>query len=332
MAKMIILAGFDSAENGKGDLASLEASLNNRFRFRYVQTVPEVLALVTQEPVVLVLMDLDKSDENGFNLLNAIRSGDSRTEPLVVFISNNGTAEAEEQALEAGVVDYIKKPCSSGVLRLRIENALSKAACNELDMAYDESIEMLAIAGRFKDIDTHAHVNRIADYAFALATEHGLDPTTCKLLKKAAPLHDVGKVGIPDKILQSTGRLNLGQMEIIKTHSEIGFNILNQSHSEVFRLAADLAHYHHERWDGSGYPCGLVGEQIPLAARIVAVVDVFDAITSERSYKKAWPLDEAFDYIAQNQGPAFDPEVVASFVRCRARLEAIFHTNADSSV
>ena len=177
-----------------------------------------------------------------------------------------------------------------------------------------ELIHRLATAAEFRDPDTGAHLARMARYALVIAQGLGLGEAACDLLFKAAPMHDVGKLGIPDAILLKPGRLNPEEMIVMRGHSRIGHGILEGSSSELIRLGAEIALAHHEHWDGSGYPAGLAGEAIPLGGRIVAVADVFDALTTERPYKMAWTLEEARAQLAQEAGRHFDTRCVEAFL------------------
>jgi response regulator RpfG family c-di-GMP phosphodiesterase/CHASE3 domain sensor protein len=200
--------------------------------------------------------------------------------------------------------------------RLEDHNALLERRVSErtsdLEQARYEALLMLAVAAEFRDDDTHRHTQRVARNAARLGQLLGLGEETTELLRVAAPLHDVGKIGIPDSIMLKPGRLTVAEFEMMKQHVAIGTSILGASTEPLFHIAAEIARTHHERWDGSGYLEGLKGEEIPLAGRIVAVVDVFDALTHARPYKEAWPVDRALEEIRAGAGSHFDPAVVAA--------------------
>lgn len=187
--------------------------------------------------------------------------------------------------------------------------------------AQTETIEKLARAVEFRDAGTGGHIDRMAAYALVVARRLGFSVHECDLLHRASPLHDVGKIGVPDAILLKPGALTPEERSVMERHAEAGYQLLRGSHSELLQLGAEIALAHHERWDGAGYPHGLRGEQIPLAARIVAVADVFDALTHARSYKRSWPLSEVLDELKRQKGRQFDPAVVEALMRLVERGE-----------
>jgi putative two-component system response regulator len=187
----------------------------------------------------------------------------------------------------------------------------------ELEAARAETLQRLALAAEYHDDDTSRHTERVGTTAAEIAAKLGLDPEQVRLLREAAPLHDVGKLAIPDTILLKPGRLTDEEYEVMKTHAALGGRLLSGSSSPELRMAAIVAQTHHERWDGSGYPGGLAGEEIPLVGRLVAVADVFDALTHDRPYKRAWPVERAIAEIRLGAGSQFDPRVVAAFLALR---------------
>jgi PAS domain S-box-containing protein/putative nucleotidyltransferase with HDIG domain len=193
----------------------------------------------------------------------------------------------------------------------------------ELDHARAETLRQLAIAAEYRDDETYQHTERVGHVASRLALELGLPAGQVTLLRHAAPLHDVGKLAIPDCILLKPGRLTAEEFDVMKTHAELGARLLSSGSSRVLQTAAVIAATHHERWDGTGYPKGLAGDAIPLVGRIVAVADVFDALTHDRPYKEAWPIERACAEIERSAGGQFDPRVVAAFVGLRGELERV---------
>jgi putative two-component system response regulator len=179
---------------------------------------------------------------------------------------------------------------------------------------------MLGEAGHYNDNDTGVHIWRMAAYSKALATALGWTILNAELIELAAPMHDTGKIGIPDAVLQKPGKLDTGEWEIMRRHSQIGYDILSKSVAPVFKLAAEIALNHHEKWDGSGYPNGLAGTAIPESARIVALTDVFDALAMRRPYKEPWPLEAIFATIREGSGRHFDPRVVSCFFDIQAEI------------
>ena len=193
-----------------------------------------------------------------------------------------------------------------------------------------ETLEVLGAASDYRDPETGDHIARVSHYSKMLASCIGESESSQELIFRASPLHDLGKLGIPDSLLMKPGRLTEDEFDIIKTHPEIGYNILKNSASWYLRAGGEIAVTHHERYDGTGYPYGLKGKAIPLYGRIVAIADVFDALTSKRPYKDAWPLDKAFDYIDNESGKSFDPEIAEYFIKNRKTVETIFHDTEES--
>jgi putative two-component system response regulator len=287
----------------------------------------------------LVLLDLHMPELNGFELmerlqlLNGAGNGNGAGVPFLVLTAD-ATAETKRKALSAGARDFLTKPLDQLELLLRVRNLLQvqqlqdrlsnqnlrlehevAERTRDLDRAREEMLERLALAAEYRDDETQEHAWRIGRTCGLLARELGLPEEEVELLRRAAPLHDIGKIGIPDSILLKPGRLDDQEFEVIKSHTTIGDGILSGSQSPLLRLAQLIARTHHERWEGGGYPRGLTGETIPIAGRIVAVADVFDALTHARPYKEAWPVQEAVDEILSQAGRQFSPDVVAAFSR-----------------
>jgi len=195
----------------------------------------------------------------------------------------------------------------------------------ELKSAHFETIFCLSVAAEYRDQDTSFHLKRMSNYSRIIAKHLGLSSHEQELIFYASPMHDVGKIGIPDAILQKPGRLTPEERQIMNRHPEIGYEILSKSDSELMKKSAIIALTHHEKFDGSGYPRGLKGEGIPLEGRIVALADVFDALASRRPYKEAWALNEVFQFVEDNRGSHFDPQVVAAFNRGRSEILEIYH-------
>ncbi|MDH3605196.1 MAG: HD domain-containing protein, partial [Candidatus Tectomicrobia bacterium] len=185
------------------------------------------------------------------------------------------------------------------------------------------AIHMLGEAGHYNDTDTGVHIWRMAAYAAALARSAGWHVDKAAMLELAAPMHDTGKIGIPDAILKKPAKLDADEWVIMKTHAELGHNILSKMDSPLFQMAAEVALHHHEQWDGSGYPQGPAGTAIPESARIVAIADVFDALTMKRPYKEAWTMQAAFEEIQKKAGSHFDPDLVDAFFRIEAEIQTI---------
>lgn len=291
------------------------------------------LRAVEEEPADLLILDLHMPAMDGLELMSRVRRvTDTRVPVPVVVLTSDGSRETKERALRGGARDYLVKPFSPLELRLRIGNLLEAlhldralAARNrhldtmlaertaELERARIETLEKLARAAEYRDDETGEHIRRVGHLSAWLGRTMGLDREMVEVLRRAAPLHDVGKIGIDDSILRKPGKLTPREFEIMKTHTTIGASILAGSPSPVLRGGERIARSHHENWDGSGYPRGLSGREIPLEARIVAVADVFDSLTHERVYKEASSPEEAEATICDLEGTKFDPDVVDAF-------------------
>ena len=280
----------------------------------------DALARAAAAPPDLVVLDLHMPGVDGYGVLERLPAATP-----VLVLTADATREAKERALTLGASDFLTKPFDVVEARLRIRNLLAARAAtveledtvrrrtSQLDAARLEVLEKLALAAEYRDDDTQEHTRRVGARAARLATVLGLGPAEVELIRQAAPLHDVGKLGVPDAVLLKPGPLDEAERRRMQTHTEIGRRILGGSSSPVLRMAEQIAHTHHERWDGTGYPQGLAGEAIPLPGRIVAVADVFDALTHVRPYKPAWPADRAYAELCAQAGRQFDPAVVNAF-------------------
>ena len=281
----------------------------------------------------IILLDLMMPHLNGFDVMEQLQPLIAADDFLpILVLTADTTDQAKRRALRVGAADFLTKPFDAVELSLRIHNLVSRrvlhrrlsAQNQDLDCQVQERTEQLAqaeidtatclaTAAEYRDDDTGQHTQRVGDMASQLARALGWDETEIELLRRAAPLHDVGKIGIPDHILLKPDKLTPTEFEVIRTHTTIGAAILSQHHTHLLQLAATIALTHHERWDGKGYPRGLAGEEIPLSGRLVAVADVFDALTHERPYKKAWSREDAIAEILKQSGTQFDPAVVCAF-------------------
>jgi putative two-component system response regulator len=285
----------------------------------------------------------------GVEVCRRIRSNAKMARTPVVFVTAAADRQSRREAREAGADDFLSKPFDEVELRARVRNsvktkvwgdglanesqrlkvavddqtralrdatkALDRARA-ELERAQLETIERLTKAAEFRDDETASHLQRMSHYSRLLALKRGIDEYTAELIRVASPMHDVGKIGIPDSILLKPGKLTPEEYEIMKQHAEIGYRILSGSDSPLLELAASIARSHHEKWNGRGYPQGLASEDIPIEGRIVAVADVFDALTSRRPYKKAWSLADAIALLQSGKREHFDPELVDLFLAC----------------
>jgi putative two-component system response regulator len=293
----------------------------------------EALACAQQRAFDLVLVDYEMPHMDGISFIRAFRALPGCGDIPIAMITSRQTDDVKMEALQAGATDFLPKQPQSLEMAVRLRNlvrlgaAVRKqndraadlasavaAATQKLGEREEEIILRLALAVEYRDNDTGEHTLRVARYSRIIAEQLGLPPRLCRDIYLAAPLHDVGKVAIPDNILLKPGRLTDEEMAVIRTHASIGERILADSSCELIQLGAQIAAGHHERWDGRGYPHGLKAEAIPIAARVVAVADVFDALTTRRPYKEPMPLEDARAYLAEDQGKQFDPACVAAFL------------------
>jgi two-component system response regulator RpfG len=306
------------------------------------------LTWLRTHPVDLVLTDFKMPHMDGVEFTRWMRQIPACIDVPLVMITCVMNRMVRYRALEAGATDFLTKPIDHVECRARCQNLLKlrhqqvvirdraqsledevRQATRAVELREKETLFRLARAGEYRDEDTGNHVLRVARFARLIADSLFLDPVFADVLEQAAPMHDIGKIGIPDHILLKPGRLNPDEWEIMKTHSRIGYEILHDSPSKYLRMGATIAHAHHERFDGSGYPQGLAGEEIPIEARITAVADVFDALCSARPYKKPWSNEHAFNYVLDGRGSQFDHDCVDAFLDNRGQVAEIAESLAD---
>ncbi|GED67250.1 two-component system response regulator [Brevibacillus reuszeri] len=282
----------------------------------------------------IILIDLHMPEMDGFTLLKRLQELKPEGDYLpILVLTADVTQEAKKEALHLGANDFLTKPLDKTEVVLRINNCLRTRFYNiqlqdqnqrleqrvqerttELEKAKNEILQLLARTSEFRDDDTGQHTVRVAQMAEEIAIALGLPPQEVRLINRATPLHDIGKIGIPDEILLKPGRFTPEEFLRMKEHTTIGASILEGSQFSVLQLAQTIAITHHEKWDGTGYPNGLKGEEIPLAGRIVALADFYDALTNERPYKRAWTRQEAIAEIKKQRGAHFDPMIVDVFL------------------
>jgi putative two-component system response regulator len=287
----------------------------------------------------LVLLDIMMPEMDGYQVLETMKSDTNFRHIPVIMISAVDELESVVRCIQKGAVDYLVKPFNPFLLKARIDSALAIKRLHDQEANYRMHIEQynlkledrvrertrhinesrmeiiyrLGRAAEFRDNETANHVIRMSHLSARLGKEAGMDEEEVETLLQASPFHDIGKIGIPDNILLKPAKLNAEEWEVMKSHTEIGAEILSGSEWDLLGAAERIALTHHEKWDGSGYPKGLRGEDIPLEGRIVALCDVFDALTSERSYKDVWSVEDAMVFIEENSGTHFDPELVVLF-------------------
>jgi len=298
----------------------------------------------------LVIVDYMMPELNGVDFIQRFRAKPGHADIPVLMVTANDELTVRYSALEAGASDFLTKPLDKIEFRARMRNMLALRtnqkrledraswlaeevlkATDEIVRRERETILRLSKAAEFRDPETGAHIQRMAHYSWLIAVRLGLPLEHQQLILEAAPMHDVGKVGIPDHILLKPGRLDPAEFDIMKQHPVIGHKILAGSSSPLLNMAATIAMSHHEKFDGSGYPHGLAGEAIPLVGRIVAVADVFDALTSARPYKLAWDVDTAVELMRAQRGIHFDPQCVDAFLARFDEVLAVRQRFADEA-
>ena len=294
--------------------------------------------LLAHESFELLLADLQMPGESGLDLIGRVR--DRHRDTATIMITGVDDPQLADTALRLGAYGYMVKPFSPTELSIQVLNALRRRkleieqrqerrrleqtvaartaelrfAVEQLERSQDETSRRLASAVEARDHETGEHIERVGELSARVAERLGLDPERCELLRRASKLHDIGKIGVPDQILLKPGALTIEERLVMQRHAQIGRDILGGSELELLDLAATIAWTHHERVDGTGYPRALEADEIPLEGRIVAVVDVFDALTSDRPYRRALPLSEALELLEQGRGTQFDADVLDAFL------------------
>ncbi len=297
----------------------------------------------------LIVTDYRMPGLNGIEFIEAVRNTVTGEHIPIMMITVVSEKKVRHEALEAGATAFLNRPIDQIECRTSCRNLLKlhkqhviiqnradwlaeqvHLATEKILQREQETILRLAKAGEYRDEETGNHVIRMAKYAKEIAKELGLSENECNDLEHAAQMHDIGKIGIPDRILLKQGKFIPEEWEIMQTHTTIGYQILSGSQSKYMQMGAIIALNHHERFNGEGYPNQLTGSQIPLIARIVSVADVFDALMSVRPYKKAWPLQDAIDFLKKQSGTQFDPRCVDAFLKCLPNITAIHSEYPDN--
>lgn len=306
----------------------------------------EALELTRSEsPPDLILLDVMMPGMDGYEVCRHLKQDDATRKIPILFITAKGDAAAETLGLSLGAVDYITKPINPPVVQARVKNHMElhlyreqlenlvENRTEQLRKGYEETVHRLVLASEFKDEETGAHIRRISYYTSELSKLLGMSSTFSDTIFHASPMHDIGKVAIPDAILLKKGPLNEAEWAIMKTHAEIGAQILEGSDSPFLKMAEEIAGCHHERWDGKGYPRGLKAEAIPLTARIMNITDQYDALRSKRPYKPPFSHKKAVEIITRGdertQPNHFDPTVLTAFVKSTDLFADIFETHKD---
>jgi putative two-component system response regulator len=360
LEKPTILVVDDTPEN----LSMMSFLLKDRYKVKVANQGQKALRIAASEPRPdLILLDIMMPEMDGYEVCRQLRQEPLTRDIPIIFLTAKASIEDEEFGLELGAVDYITKPISPPVVLARVKTHLSlKASADflrsksdyleqevarrtrEISAIQDVTILTMASLAETRDNETGNHIRRTQHYVKALAEAMRLDPRfasrldeqTITMLFKSAPLHDIGKVGIPDRILLKPGRYEPEEFEIMKRHPTLGLQAIEHAEQslgmsvEFLNMAKEIAYGHHEKWDGSGYPQGLVGEAIPLSARLMALADVYDALISRRVYKEGMPHAKAAEIIAQGRGSHFDPDVVDAFFQIEQTFVAIAQRYIDT--
>ncbi|HCK99091.1 MAG TPA: two-component system response regulator [Candidatus Marinimicrobia bacterium] len=338
--RILVVDDDEEVRNIIGELLDIQG-----YEYEMASDGIEALAKLKLD-IDLVLMDVNMPKMDGYETIRRIREEADFRDLPIIMVTSISSREDRLRAVQAGANDFIAKPIDQTELKVRTASllkmkeiqdaikrhkskledkvqqrtsALRKSLAEMVDAqrktyeAYLDTIRRLAIAAEYRDEGTAAHILRMSNYAAVLAKGLGLSPGEIEIVLNASPMHDIGKIGIPDGILLKEGKLEDEEWDIMKRHTIMGSRILKGSNSDLLKAGEIIAMSHHEKWDGSGYPKGLKGENIPLLGRICAVADVFDAITTKRPYKEAFSNEEAFDAIKKGRGTHFDPKIVDVF-------------------
>lgn len=297
----------------------------------------------------LFLIDLNMPVMDGFELIEALTGLNDEFLPPILVLTAQQAQEYRQKALDAGARDFVTKPFVVNELLARVKNQLEMRQAQsmlrqqnqhleekvdertkELQVAHQllhesrlQVVRRLGRAAEYRDNETGLHIIRMSYISVIIGRAASMSEEDLDLLLNASPMHDIGKIGVPDQILLKPGKFEPEEWEIMKTHAQIGADILSGDDSPMMAMAREIALTHHEKWDGSGYPNGLKGESIPLVGRISAIADVFDALTSARPYKKAWEVDAAVDYIKEQSGKHFDPQLIEYFIENLSEIVSI---------
>jgi two-component system response regulator RpfG len=323
----------DDQSTGRAILEQVVRSLDERVEVEGFTRPIDAVVWAARHVADLVLVDYMMPDMDGIEFVQRLRALPGYEHVPIVMVTVHDDRKVRYAALDAGITDFLTKPVDARECLARCRNLLTLRrqqlaledrrrqlehmvddATREVREREKETLLRLARAGEFRDEETGTHLIRMARYSRLIASALSLDPDEVETVELSAPLHDIGKIGIPDQILLKPGKLDAPEWALMQRHAVFGHDILKGSASKYVRMGALIALGHHEKYDGSGYPNGLEGDHIPLCARIVAVADVYDALTSVRPYKTAWPSAQALDYVASQTGKHFDPRMVEAFL------------------
>ncbi len=337
----------DDQSTSRTILTHVVKSINPKIKVIEKTNPEQALEWATEHTADLVFVDYVMPEMNGTDFVRLLKTLPKYEPVPVIMITIKKDAETRYAALDAGVADFLSKPVDIYECTARSKNLLTmhqqhialqnrsnvfenlvKTATAEIRAREKETLMRLARAGEHKDFDTAMHLQRMSLYSRAIAETIGLGEEEAEIIELSSPLHDIGKIGIPDSILLKKDALDDQELKLMRKHPIIGYEILQDSPSKYLQRGSEIALAHHERFDGTGYPYSLKGNDIPLSARIVAIADVFDALTSVRPYKEAWSIDKALEYVREESGKHFDPELVSAMLSMRNLLEKIYSEHA----
>lgn len=302
----------------------------------------QALPIYQESDSDLILLDINMPKLDGYGVMEQIKAATGGKMPPILMLTAQSAQEFVQKALKAGARDYVTKPFDINELLARVHNMLEVQMAEKFMRHQNEILEQkvkertkeiyetrmqvvrcLGLAAEYRDEETGLHIVRMSKMSVVMGKALGMNDEQCDLLLNASPMHDIGKIGIPDNILLKPGKFEPHEWEIMKTHAQIGADILSEGDSALMNMASEIAISHHEKWNGSGYPNGLMEEDIPLVGRITALADVFDALTSVRPYKKAWTVEDSVALIKEESGKHFDPKLVKVFLENLSKIVSI---------
>ncbi len=319
--KLVVLLVDDTPTN----LDVLKSALAPIYSLKLAINGEIALTLAIKFKPDIILLDIMMPVMDGYEVCRRLKSNPETYKIPVIFITAMTDTANEQKGFDLGAVDYISKPINPVIVKARVRSQLIlanqqretdrlvKLRTREIKQVQEDAIAMLGMAGHYNDSDTGVHIWRMAQYSGALAKAVGWSVDRTEQMVLAAAMHDTGKIAMPDNILKAPRALTEDEWVIMRSHCQVGYDILSKSQSPVFKLAAEVALSHHEKWDGSGYPHGKSGLDIAESGRIVAICDVFDALTMKRPYKEAWPIEKALAVLDEGAGHHFDPELITIF-------------------
>ncbi|GEA06415.1 two-component system response regulator [Alteromonas sp. KUL42] len=312
------------------NLRVLKQLLGNDYQLVFAKNGEEALKLAESRLPNLILLDVMMPGLTGFEVCRQLKQKKQTRAIPIIFVTALNDEHDEAEGFEAGAVDYIIKPISSAIVKARVKTHLSLVQADELLDSRLQVVQRLGRAAEYKDNETGMHVMRMSHYAKELALAYGLTEQQSEILLHAAPMHDIGKIGIADSIMLKPGKLTEEEFTTMKQHPEIGAEIIGDcGDSLLLKVAKSVSLTHHEKWDGSGYPNGLAGKDIPIEGRICALADVFDALTSKRPYKEAWNVEDTITFLQGQKGKHFEPKLVDLLIAILPKILEIKMTFKD---